>query len=95
MCLGNHKARHEGNIWKASTLKKNFICLLSCARPQLQYVEPSTLTIGQAQAPCMGSMESQPLYHQGSPGKYQYFYQICEMVLEGFGRLSIIILTFS
>ena len=52
---------------KHQHFKKKSICLLSCARPQLQYVEPSTLSTGHTQAPCTGSMESQPLHHQGVP----------------------------
>ena len=38
-----------------------------CTRPQFQHVGSSSLTRDQTRAPCTGSLESQPLDHQGSP----------------------------
>ena len=37
---------------------------------QLQHVESSSLTRDRTQAPCIGSTESCPLDHQGSPSQY-------------------------
>ena len=49
----------------------------------LQHVESSSLTRGQPRAPCIGSVESQPLDHKGSPQKlhlesHQYIMTKCD-----------------
>ena len=52
------------------------ICLLGCTRSQLQHVESSSLTKYRTQAPCIGSVESQPLDHQGSSRWKIFFFLI-------------------
>ena len=41
--------------------------------PQLRHVGSSSLTRDRTQAPCIGSSESQPLDHQGSPIQWYIF----------------------
>ena len=51
---------------RKSILFKN---LFGCTKSQLWYMGSSSQTRSQTWAPCIGSSESQPLDHQGSPDK--------------------------
>ena len=46
---------------------------LQCVNSELQHVESSSLTQGQTWAPCIGSLECQPLDHQNAHDFCAYF----------------------